>query len=134
MQIPLRDIVVKNRIRKDLGDLSGLKDSIQRHGILNPIVINEHNELIAGHRRLESARQLGWNLVPVRVAEGVRDSRKLEMEIDENLYRKSLGADELAEAYERLEKLRNPGWFKQIVKSIRAFFLKIFKHRRKNMQ
>jgi ParB family chromosome partitioning protein len=130
MQIPIQDIQVKNRIRKNLGDLSGLKESIHRHGILNPIVINGKNELVAGHRRLESARQLGWTLVPVRIVDEEDPAQKLEMEIDENLYRKNLSADELADAYEQLEKMRNPGWLRKLWQTIQAFFRKLFKRSR----
>jgi ParB family chromosome partitioning protein len=130
MQVPIQDIQIKNRIRKNLGDLSGLKESIKRHGILNPIVINSKNELVAGHRRLESARQLGWTLVPVQIIDESDDADKLEMEIDENLYRKNLSADELADAYEQLEKLRNPGWFRRLIQAIAAFFKRLFSRRK----
>ncbi len=127
MQIPVDNIIVKNRIRKNLGNLSALKESIKRHGILNPIVITTKNELIAGQRRLESARLLGWTAVPVRVIDEASEAARLEMEIDENLYRKNLSDDELADAYERLEKMRNPGWFKRLINSIVAFFHKLFR-------
>ncbi|AHC14806.1 ParB N-terminal domain-containing protein [Salinispira pacifica] len=127
MQIPIQEIQIKNRIRKNLGDLAGLKDSIQKHGILNPVVINSKNELVAGHRRLESARQLGWNMIPVRIIDEKDAADKVEIEIEENLYRKNLSADELAEAYEYLERLKNPGWFTRFLNFIKDFFRRLFK-------
>ena len=43
---------------EDLGDLSTLKDSMKRYGLLNPITVNSKHELVAGQRRLESAKEL----------------------------------------------------------------------------
>ena len=124
--MPIGNIQIKTRVRKNLGDLSGLKESIRKHGILNPIVINSKHELLAGHRRLESARELGWAEVPVRIiAEGSRIDA-LEMELDENLHRRNLSSDELAEGYESLKKLRNPGLFRRILQACANFFKKLF--------
>ena len=123
----IQDIQIRKRVRKDLGDLSGLKESINKHGILNPIVINNKNELIAGYRRLESARELGWTQVPVKVIpEGSREN-VLELEIDENLHRKDLSSDELSQAYEDLRKLRNPGPLRRIIDAVAGFFRNLFK-------
>jgi len=63
----ISDIIIKNRFRKDLGNLEDLKKSIKEIGLLHPIVINENNELIAGQRRLESCKQLGWKDIPVTI-------------------------------------------------------------------
>ena len=46
----IHDIIIKHRIRKDLGDLSSLKQSIEKYGLLHPIIINKKNELISGER------------------------------------------------------------------------------------
>ena len=47
--------------------LSNLLPSIQRKGILQPIVINRNNELIDGHRRWTCAKLLGYDTVPCNV-------------------------------------------------------------------
>src|SRR3546814_4898376 len=50
-------ILVADRYRKDLGDLSDLKQSIVYIGILNPITVTEYYggyKLLAGERRLRS--------------------------------------------------------------------------------
>ncbi|HDQ14841.1 MAG TPA: chromosome partitioning protein ParB, partial [Sediminispirochaeta sp.] len=60
MQVPINEIVVKKRIRRDLGDLSRLMESIREHGQLNPVLINSRRELLAGQRRLEAIKRLGW--------------------------------------------------------------------------
>jgi hypothetical protein len=49
---PIAEIVVGSRHRRELGDIAGLAASIADvGGLLHPIVITPHNELIAGERR-----------------------------------------------------------------------------------
>ncbi len=126
MQLPIDDIVVRRRVRSSLGDLTPLMESLRRHGLMNPIVINSQNELIAGQRRLEAARRLGWTSVTVRVMDKMDSAELLEMELDENLHRKSLSTEELAEAHTRLERLRNPGLLKRIFRAVIRFFQRLF--------
>ena len=63
MLVDINQIQIHRRVRKNLGDLEPLKDSLKRYGLLNPITITKDYRLIAGHRRLESARQLGWTTI-----------------------------------------------------------------------
>lgn len=37
--------------------------SIGRFGFTNPVLVSENGEIIAGHGRVEAARQLGWKTV-----------------------------------------------------------------------
>ena len=131
MQMELSKIIIRKRVRKNLGDLASLMESIRRHGLLNPVVINDKNELIAGHRRIEAARRLGWRAIEVRLVEGRDKADLIEMEIEENTQRKNLTTDELAEAYLRLDKLRHPSFFVRIWRAIVAFFQKLFRRRPK---
>lgn len=78
-------IVIGERVRKDMGDLRSLADSIATHGLLHPVVVNNSCTLIAGHRRLEAVKLLGWDAVPVTFVE-VADL--LSAERDENAARK----------------------------------------------
>jgi ParB family chromosome partitioning protein len=66
-QVPIECIHVGNRIRKDLGDIRLLAASIEAIGLLNPITVATSGVLLAGHRRLEACRYLGWEEVPVNV-------------------------------------------------------------------
>ena len=129
MRMAVRDIVLNLRVRKNLGDISALMESMKKHGLLNPITVTDSGELIAGHRRLESAKRLGWQYIDVVILEDPDAIEKLELEIDENLHRKSLTPDELADAFERLEKLKNPGLLRRIFRWIRDFFKKLFGRR-----
>ena len=58
--VPISEIKVKNRVRKDLGDIESLVRSIQENGLLQPVVISSDNVLIAGERRLTAMKRLGW--------------------------------------------------------------------------
>lgn len=127
MQLPIDDIVIRKRIRKNIGDLSSLKESMKKHGLMNPIVINPNNELIAGHRRLESARELGWTSITVRVMDEDSTADLLEMEIEENTHRKALSTDELGDAYNKLDYLKNPGPIRRFFGWLRSLFRRIFR-------
>jgi len=92
-------IKVGSRFRKDLGDIDGLGKSISEIGLLHPIVVNEKNELIAGVRRLEACKKLGWTDIPVTVV-NLEEIRKGQ--VDENVVRKDFTASEIAAIYEAL--------------------------------
>jgi len=130
MQIPVEEIVIKRRIRQDLGDISKLMESLKAYGLMNPILINSSRELIAGRRRLEAAKRLGWKNIEAHIVDSSSEVNELEMEIDENLHRRNLSAVELAEGMSRLEKLKNPGFFRKILNAISRFFRRIFSHRK----
>lgn len=122
MQIKIDDIIVRKRIREDLGDLRPLMESIRTHGLMNPVVINSRKLLIAGERRLESARELGWKTIPVVVVDKEDEAERLEMEIEENTRRKALNPEELINAENRLHRLKNPGFWKRLWGKIKYFF------------
>ena len=42
MLIQIKDIKIKKRVRKDLGDLSALKESLKLYGLMNPITLNKY--------------------------------------------------------------------------------------------
>lgn len=63
--IPIKNIVIKERYRKDFGDINTLADNIKNVGLLQPIVINnENNELIDGQRRILAFESLGKKDIP----------------------------------------------------------------------
>lgn len=85
-------------------DLEDLIASIKEHGILQPLVVTrvgDSYELIAGERRLRSARTLGLPTVPVIVREA-NEQQKLELALIENIQRQDLNAVEEAIAYKAL--------------------------------
>jgi hypothetical protein len=76
-----------------MGDLDALATSMAAVGLLHPVVITGDKKLIAGHRRLLAARQLGWTEVPVHV---IDLGDVLQAEHDENVLRKDFTLSERA--------------------------------------
>jgi ParB family chromosome partitioning protein len=134
MQVPIKSIVVKERVRKELGDLTPLMNSMKQHGQMNPVLITREYELIAGHRRLSSATRLGWSSVEAVFTDSVTDVEKLEIELEENVHRKDLSPSELLEGYKRLEKLRKPGLFARLKRFFSNLFGRLFKRQRPSRQ
>jgi len=62
--IPIKDIIIKERHRKEFGDIDTLADNISQLRLLQPIVINENNELIDGQRRILAFEALGKKEIP----------------------------------------------------------------------
>lgn len=125
MLVKIEDIKIKDRIRKDLGNLEELKDSLRTYGLLNPVTINSKYELIAGQRRLEAAKALGWTSINANILSELTEVQELEIELEENNQRKEFLNDELLEGYKRLEKLKHPGFWDKFFKAIKNFFKKI---------
>ena len=126
MLVKIEDIKVKKRVRRDLGDLTALKDSMHRYGLMNPITLNSNYELVAGERRLEAAKSLGWERINANILDSNVDNiRQLEMELEEHNQRKEFTDEELMEGYKRLEKLKNPPLIMRILKFIANIFIKI---------
>ena len=125
MLVQIKDIKIKRRVRKDLGNLEDLKDSMRIYGLMNPITLNSRYELIAGERRLQSAIQLGWTSINANIIDNLTEVDQLEMEIEENNQRKEFTDDELMEGYKRLQRLRNPSFFYRIFLFFKHLFQKI---------
>ena len=85
--------------------LEELMDSIQRHGIIQPLVVTQLSEgvyeLIAGERRLRASQNLGLEKVPV-VVRSADNQQKLELALIENIQRENLNPIETALAYRKL--------------------------------
>lgn len=131
MLIKISDIKVKKRIRKDMGDLAALKESMHTYGLLNPITLNANHELIAGGRRLAAAKELGWETINATVLTNIDEIKELEMELEENNQRKEFSQDEILDGYERLRKLQNPSIFAKIWHFIKQVAIKIAKQLKK---
>lgn len=103
--IEISKIVVANRHRKDMGDIDGLANSIREVGLLHPIVLNSSNVLIAGERRLEAAKKLGWQEISVTSVSSLDDAHKaMKAERDENSQRKPFTPSEAALVGQAIEQ------------------------------
>lgn len=68
--------------------------SIQEFGFTNPVLIDEENELIAGHGRTEAAKRMGMTDVPAIRLIGLRDEQKRALRIADNQIALNAGWDE----------------------------------------
>ena len=79
--------------------LRELSDSIQQHGVLQPLLVralpNGGWQLIAGERRWLAAQKAGLATVPCRVL-ALEDQQVCEVALEENLKRKDLNVLEKA--------------------------------------
>ena len=89
----------------DEAALEELRESVARHGILQPISVraigDDKYELIAGERRLRAAKLAGLTHVPA-VFRTATDAELAEMALIENIQREDLNPIEEARAYQRL--------------------------------
>ena len=131
MQVLIEDIVIKDRVRTDIGDLKPLMESMRKHGQLNPVTLSRENELIAGHRRTLAARELGWKYIEAHIVERTSEVEKLQLELEENVHRKDFSPEELLAGYRRLDKLLHPTIGQRIGNAVRALFGKIFGRKKK---
>lgn len=110
-------IKLTERQRIDYGDISELAESIRKYGLLQPIVIDNEDRLIAGGRRLMAVKSLGWEDVPVQRISTLSESQRAEMELEENIRRKDIDWKEYVKAVDQIHNLKfkeNEGqWSKQ---------------------
>lgn len=118
MKINIVDVKVSSkdeltkRVRKSKGSLFELAASIEKHGLMHPIVIDKLENgkykwiLIAGERRLKAAILTGASKIDATLFSDVDDVGKKEMELEENLLRKQLDWPEQVKALAQIDKLK----------------------------
>lgn len=106
MKINITTININNRIRKDFGDIEGLSNSLTRYGQLQPIIIDEAFNLIAGERRLRAATELGWTEIDATSLADLDPVTKHEIELEENIRRKEFTWPEEVVGLSELYKMR----------------------------
>jgi ParB family chromosome partitioning protein len=88
--------------------LAGLADSIQRHGLLQPVIVRrltpDRYEIVAGERRWRAAQKAGLTAIDA-IVHDVADREALTLALVENLQREDLGPIEEALAYDRLHRV-----------------------------
>ena len=87
----------------DQTDISDLKVSIKEHGLLQPIVIRPVErgfEIVAGHRRFAACRLLHWRFITCKIRD-LTDRQAYEIQLTENIQRRSMDPIEEAEAYQK---------------------------------
>lgn len=113
------------RFRLGLGEESNqariafdeLKDSLSRNGQINPVLVTDNRdgtyELVAGYRRYNAVRDLGWPTVAVWVRDELDDYQRREIELEENICRLDMSWLEQERAIVELDRIRrdrDPAW------------------------
>lgn len=100
-QIPLKDIFPNEKQPRktfDEEELKGLAESIEEHGVLQPLILRKQGEkyqIIAGERRYRAAKQAGLEKVPALVKD-LSDQEADAISLIENLQREDLNPIEEA--------------------------------------
>jgi len=76
----------KNKEIYDLSSIEELMESVSEVGLLQSLIIDQHNQIISGNRRFESIKRLGWNEVEVEVKD-VKDGEEELLLIHHNKQR-----------------------------------------------
>ena len=94
---------VRHKIDKNDPEFRSLVKSITEHGLLQPILVRPVAlgfEIVAGYRRFEACRSLRWRHIQSKIRE-LSDKQTYEIQLTENIQRKSLNALEEAEAFKK---------------------------------
>ena len=101
---------VRYKLPANSPELANLKSSIKEHGLLQPIVIRplDHGfEIVAGHRRFSACKSMRWRFIPSKIRD-LSDKHAYEIQLTENIQRKSMDPIEEAEAYQKY--VNEYGW------------------------
>ena len=92
-------------------NLGELANSIRQKGLLQPIIVRTKQdgyfEMVAGNRRLQACKGLGWRKIICHIAE-LDDKEAFEISLIENIHRKSLNPIE--EGYAFRSYVKDLGW------------------------
>lgn len=107
MKIPLSQIIIGDRQRQDMGDISELADSIRRLGQIHSIGVRaEDNMLIWGMRRFLACKRLGMWEIEATVRTGLTEEMAQEIELEEDIKRKNRSWQEECMAVAKLYRLK----------------------------
>lgn len=89
-KIKISDIKIGTRRREDMGNIQELADSLKGFGLINPVVVDDEWNLVAGGRRMAAAMLLGWEEIEARLTGELSDNELRALELEENVRRKDL--------------------------------------------
>jgi ParB family transcriptional regulator, chromosome partitioning protein len=92
-----------NPIRNSSDNILELADSINKIGLLTPIMVRSINsgfEVVAGSRRFAACKKLGWKRIPCHIVE-LDDKCAFEASIIENIQRNTLNVLEEGTAFRK---------------------------------
>ena len=106
MNIKIAEIKIGGRFREDYGDIESLAVSIQRYGLLHPVVVDRDKNLITGERRIKACQLIGREEIECKFYDEADDLTKKEIEIEENIRRKNFSWQEEVTAKAELDNIK----------------------------
>jgi ParB/RepB/Spo0J family partition protein len=104
--IPVEQIDDSQNIR-DMEDISELAESIDRHGLLQPIVVRQDGDryvIVAGHRRYAAIRRIGEATIAALVHDGMMDRDVPAARLIENIQRQQMRPLEIIAAVDAMKE------------------------------
>jgi len=113
--VPLASVKAdrEGRQRRELEDIPILAESINRLGLIQPIVVTRGLDLVAGERRLEACRSLGWTHIPAQYTDELDEAGLRAIELEENIKRSQLPWQDECRAiheYYYIRRAEDPGF------------------------
>ena len=94
-----REYVVEEPLEK-------LRKSIEQYGVIVPIIVNRRSgrfTLVAGQRRLQAARELGFKFIPA-IVRTLNPRQMMEVSYLENLHREELSKIDVVLMFDRIHR------------------------------
>lgn len=119
LTLPIDSIcIVRSERQRSNIDFDKLVGSIKQHGLINPLLVRFDSttssyHLVAGERRLEACKSLGWTEIPCRDADQLTSTEAAILELEENVHRADLPWQDTARAISHIHKLNiasDPEW------------------------
>ncbi len=128
MKVKIDEIIIGKRIRKETGELEPLIESIRRHGLLNPVTLTRDKRLVAGFRRIQAAKSIGWEEIECHYLDADTRLDLLMIEAEENMTRRDFSREEILYFEEIREYLSARGlrklilWITLFLKRVKEWF------------
>lgn len=105
-QVPIKEIkpYAKNAKKHDATQIENVRKSIEKFGIVQPLVIDKDKTLVIGHCRLEACKRLGYKELPCVQVDKLTDEEVAMLRLlDNKLNESEWDVDLLAEELENLD-------------------------------
>jgi len=130
-EVDIDQVVPGPVVRREMGDLDALANSVRRLGLLFPVLINRRGILISGSRRVAACRAAGITRVPALIVDvDETDIAAVDIQCQENVCRKDLTMAELQDeidrkkAFLRRTSVAGPG---SLFSQLKSWFTTTFK-------
>ena len=114
MRVKLSDVkITRPRLPRPEGDMEAMAQSIATFGLLQPVILDENYELLAGFRRFTAHQMNGETEIEAIFRKDVSEVMAREIELEENLQRENLDWKSKEESLALLHELKtkwDPNW------------------------